>query len=201
MYDPRVLVRIQRGKEQDAADYIELLEARRDFIRRMAAITAPYRCAGDADDADHRAAHRRSRRRTMPTATPTRRCCAIRRWPTSWTAARFRSRATRWRCAGRADADRRARRRPQAAGHGGRDRASGVARGAPNSRLFGLLPATSRHAKARFGVPKRASRVFPTALARRACVSGLRRPQWPAAALAADTIASEVLITAWMLRA
>ncbi len=26
MYDPRVLVRILRGKEQDAADYIELLE-------------------------------------------------------------------------------------------------------------------------------------------------------------------------------
>ena len=42
MYDPRVLVRIQRGQEQDAADYIELLAARRDFIRRVAAITAPY---------------------------------------------------------------------------------------------------------------------------------------------------------------
>jgi aspartyl-tRNA(Asn)/glutamyl-tRNA(Gln) amidotransferase subunit A len=42
MYDPRVLVRIQRGREQDAADYIELLEARRDFIRRVAAVTAPF---------------------------------------------------------------------------------------------------------------------------------------------------------------
>ncbi len=42
MYDPRVLVRIQRGREQDAADYIELLQARRDFNRRMAALTAPY---------------------------------------------------------------------------------------------------------------------------------------------------------------
>jgi len=42
MYDPRVLVRILRGKEQDAADYIELLEARRDFIRRVAAVTAPF---------------------------------------------------------------------------------------------------------------------------------------------------------------
>ncbi len=41
-YDPRVLVRILRGKEQDAADYIELLAARADFIRRLAAITAPY---------------------------------------------------------------------------------------------------------------------------------------------------------------
>ena len=60
MYDPRVLVRILRGQEQDAADYIELLEARRDFIRRIAAVTAPYDALVDADDADHRAAHRRS---------------------------------------------------------------------------------------------------------------------------------------------
>jgi aspartyl-tRNA(Asn)/glutamyl-tRNA(Gln) amidotransferase subunit A len=42
MYDPRVLVRILRGQEQDAADYIDLLEARADFIRRVAAVTAPY---------------------------------------------------------------------------------------------------------------------------------------------------------------
>jgi aspartyl-tRNA(Asn)/glutamyl-tRNA(Gln) amidotransferase subunit A len=42
MYDPRVLVRIVRGQEQDAADYIELVNARADFIRRVAAITAPY---------------------------------------------------------------------------------------------------------------------------------------------------------------
>ncbi|MGE0038785.1 MAG: amidase [Xanthobacteraceae bacterium] len=42
MYDPRALVRILRGKEQDAADYIDLLEARRDFIRRVAAITVPF---------------------------------------------------------------------------------------------------------------------------------------------------------------
>src|SRR5262245_22403723 len=42
MYDPRVLVRILRGQEQDAADYIELIAARADFIRRLAAITAPY---------------------------------------------------------------------------------------------------------------------------------------------------------------
>ncbi len=41
-YDPRVLVRILRGKEQDAADYIELMAARRDFILRVAAVTAPY---------------------------------------------------------------------------------------------------------------------------------------------------------------
>ena len=42
MYDPRVLARILRGQEQDAADYIDLLNARADFIRRVAAVTAPY---------------------------------------------------------------------------------------------------------------------------------------------------------------
>ena len=41
-YDPRVLVRILRGQEQEAADYIDLVNARVDFIRRLAAITAPY---------------------------------------------------------------------------------------------------------------------------------------------------------------
>jgi aspartyl-tRNA(Asn)/glutamyl-tRNA(Gln) amidotransferase subunit A len=42
MYDPRVLVRILRGREQDAADYIDLLKARADFTRRVGAVTAPY---------------------------------------------------------------------------------------------------------------------------------------------------------------
>jgi aspartyl-tRNA(Asn)/glutamyl-tRNA(Gln) amidotransferase subunit A len=42
MYDPRVLSRILRGEEQNAADYIDLVEARKKFIRRVAAITAPY---------------------------------------------------------------------------------------------------------------------------------------------------------------
>jgi len=41
-YDPRVLVRILRGQEQDAADYIDLVNARADFIRRVAPLTAPY---------------------------------------------------------------------------------------------------------------------------------------------------------------
>jgi aspartyl-tRNA(Asn)/glutamyl-tRNA(Gln) amidotransferase subunit A len=41
-YDPRVLVRVLRGREQDAADYIDLVAARSDFIRRVAAVTAPY---------------------------------------------------------------------------------------------------------------------------------------------------------------
>jgi aspartyl-tRNA(Asn)/glutamyl-tRNA(Gln) amidotransferase subunit A len=42
MYDPRVLTRLLRGQEQDAADYIDLISARADFIRRVAAVTAPY---------------------------------------------------------------------------------------------------------------------------------------------------------------
>jgi aspartyl-tRNA(Asn)/glutamyl-tRNA(Gln) amidotransferase subunit A len=42
LYDPRVLSRILRGREQDAADYIDLVAARGDFVRRFAAISAPY---------------------------------------------------------------------------------------------------------------------------------------------------------------
>jgi aspartyl-tRNA(Asn)/glutamyl-tRNA(Gln) amidotransferase subunit A len=42
LYDPRVLSRIQRGAEQDAADYIDLVSARKDFSRRVRAITEPY---------------------------------------------------------------------------------------------------------------------------------------------------------------
>lgn len=41
-YDPRVVTRILRGKEQDAADYIQLLRARTDFARRVTAIIANY---------------------------------------------------------------------------------------------------------------------------------------------------------------
>lgn len=41
-YDPRVLSRILRGSEQDAADYIDLIGARANFMRRVRAITAPY---------------------------------------------------------------------------------------------------------------------------------------------------------------
>jgi aspartyl-tRNA(Asn)/glutamyl-tRNA(Gln) amidotransferase subunit A len=42
LYDPRILTRILRGREQDAADYIALQQARADFIARMDKITAPY---------------------------------------------------------------------------------------------------------------------------------------------------------------
>jgi aspartyl-tRNA(Asn)/glutamyl-tRNA(Gln) amidotransferase subunit A len=41
-YDPQVLTRILRGQEQSAADYIDLVAARADFIRRVAAVAAPY---------------------------------------------------------------------------------------------------------------------------------------------------------------
>jgi len=41
-YDPFVLARIERGKEQDAADYIELQWLREEMIRRLNEITAPY---------------------------------------------------------------------------------------------------------------------------------------------------------------
>lgn len=41
-YDPRVRVRIMKGTEQSAADYIELTAARADLIRRVGAVTAPY---------------------------------------------------------------------------------------------------------------------------------------------------------------
>src|SRR6185437_16629264 len=41
-YDPRVLSRILRGRQQDAADYIDLVRARTDFTRRIGAIVAPF---------------------------------------------------------------------------------------------------------------------------------------------------------------
>lgn len=41
-YDPRVLVRIRRGEAISAADYIDLLEARRSLIARAAARTARF---------------------------------------------------------------------------------------------------------------------------------------------------------------
>src|SRR5215470_18601465 len=41
-YDPFVLARLERGKDIDAADYIELQWAREQMIARLAAITAPY---------------------------------------------------------------------------------------------------------------------------------------------------------------
>jgi aspartyl-tRNA(Asn)/glutamyl-tRNA(Gln) amidotransferase subunit A len=42
VYDPRVLARIQRGREQDAADYIQLLRARTTFIESVTASVRGY---------------------------------------------------------------------------------------------------------------------------------------------------------------
>jgi len=42
LYDPRVLPRILRGKDQDAAHYIELTHLRADLIGRVAAISSRY---------------------------------------------------------------------------------------------------------------------------------------------------------------
>ena len=41
-YDGRVLKRIMRGQEQSAADYVELIGRRADFIRRIEAVIAPF---------------------------------------------------------------------------------------------------------------------------------------------------------------
>jgi aspartyl-tRNA(Asn)/glutamyl-tRNA(Gln) amidotransferase subunit A len=41
-YDPRVLIRIMRGKEQTEADYLSLKKARADLIARVRKITADY---------------------------------------------------------------------------------------------------------------------------------------------------------------
>jgi aspartyl-tRNA(Asn)/glutamyl-tRNA(Gln) amidotransferase subunit A len=42
LYDPRVLVRIMRGKDQDATHYIERIRARADLIRRVATVSGQY---------------------------------------------------------------------------------------------------------------------------------------------------------------
>ena len=42
LYDPRVLIRIMRGKEQDAAHYVALTRTRAELIRRVAAVTCHY---------------------------------------------------------------------------------------------------------------------------------------------------------------
>ena len=54
-YDPRVLVRIMRGREQDAADYIELLNIRADFIDPHCPANQKIRRSPDADHS-HRSA-------------------------------------------------------------------------------------------------------------------------------------------------
>ena len=112
MYDPRVLVRILRGKEQDAADYIELLEARAGLHPPRRGGHGALRRAGDADHADHCAADRRSgsRRRLSPRQRGDAAQSVGREFPRPLLD--LDSMPPRGRCAGRPDADRRARRRP-----------------------------------------------------------------------------------------
>jgi len=45
LYDPRVLVRLQRGREQSAADYLELIRARADLQRRVDEALAEFDAA------------------------------------------------------------------------------------------------------------------------------------------------------------
>jgi aspartyl-tRNA(Asn)/glutamyl-tRNA(Gln) amidotransferase subunit A len=53
-YDPRVIVRIRPGETMTAANYIELMKLRAQFIRQR------LRCHADADHPGHRANDRRS---------------------------------------------------------------------------------------------------------------------------------------------
>ena len=57
-YDPRVRTRIQRGAEQDAADYIDFIERRAAAIPAYDAATQRLRRRHHADHRDHRAAYR-----------------------------------------------------------------------------------------------------------------------------------------------
>jgi aspartyl-tRNA(Asn)/glutamyl-tRNA(Gln) amidotransferase subunit A len=41
-YDPRVALRIRRGQAMGAADYVDLLQTRRDWIARVESLIAPY---------------------------------------------------------------------------------------------------------------------------------------------------------------
>ena len=73
VYDPRVSSRILRGEAISAADYIDLLDARRSLIARTEKRIAPYDALVHAD-------HRQSRRRGSPISpttrpSPRRICC------------------------------------------------------------------------------------------------------------------------------
>jgi aspartyl-tRNA(Asn)/glutamyl-tRNA(Gln) amidotransferase subunit A len=42
LYDPRVLIRLQRGREQSAADYLDLIRGRADLQRRIDTVLAEF---------------------------------------------------------------------------------------------------------------------------------------------------------------
>ena len=60
---PASAVRILRGEGMSAAEYIDLLDARRSLIARIEKRIAPYDALVHADHRQHAAADRRSRRR------------------------------------------------------------------------------------------------------------------------------------------
>ena len=57
--DPNIRVRIERGGNVSAADYIDMAQERARLVRAMDARIGRSRCAGAADDADRRADDRR----------------------------------------------------------------------------------------------------------------------------------------------
>ena len=61
IYDPRVSLRIARGEAITAADYIDILEARKSMIARTTVRLAPYDAIA-MPTCDHAAANIRSRR-------------------------------------------------------------------------------------------------------------------------------------------
>ena len=92
-YDPRVASRILRGKEMSAADYIDLLQARRQIIAEAGRAFAGY----DAilmPTVPRIAPRIADLQATMPpTSRRTQLCCAIPASSTSWMAALFPSHA------------------------------------------------------------------------------------------------------------
>ena len=94
-YDPRVAMRIRRGETMSAADYIDLVHARRRWIDRMAAALRGFDAMLSPDGADRGTARwRRWWPATRRSSPPTGCCCATRRWSTCSTAARCRCRAS-----------------------------------------------------------------------------------------------------------
>jgi hypothetical protein len=100
-------LRIRRGATMGAADYIDLLHARADWITasgpagrigmRCCRPTVPIVAPAD------RAHWRREPSATRPSSASTACCCATPAWSTCWTAARSRSPVTTGRIAGRPD--------------------------------------------------------------------------------------------------
>jgi Asp-tRNA(Asn)/Glu-tRNA(Gln) amidotransferase A subunit family amidase len=80
-YDPRVALRIRRGATMSAADYIDLLAARRAWINEMASAFDGLRWLLSPTGARAwRPNSRRSSPATSSSSRPMACCYAIRRW-------------------------------------------------------------------------------------------------------------------------